>query len=91
MVAPKFRSRRFRRIHVKTPGGKNVLHYKRRKPGRAQCGICGQYLKGVFSGTLSSVSKLSKSERIPQRPYGGVLCTRCMRKVMIEKARKMAV
>ena len=91
MVAPRFRSRRFRRVHVRTPGGKVVLHHERRKPGKAQCGLCGEYLKGVPRGIMSFVGKLSKTQRRPERPYGGVLCSKCMRKTFVEKARKMAV
>jgi len=91
MVSPRFRSRRFRRANVKLPGGNVVIHYNRRKPGKPQCSMCGEYLKGVARGMISSVKKLSKTEKRPERPYGGTLCTKCMRKVMIEKARKLVV
>jgi len=30
---------------------------------------------------------MAKTKKRPERPYGGVLCTRCMRKTMIGKAR----
>jgi len=89
MVTPRFRSRTFRRVYVKTPGGNTVLRHKRRKPGKAQCGMCGDYLKGVARGISADVKKLSKTERRPERPFGGVLCSKCMRKVMVEKSRKM--
>ncbi len=89
MVAPRFRSRSFRRVYVKTPGGNTVLRHKRRKPGKAQCSMCGDYLKGVASGISFNVKKLSKTQRRPERPFGGILCSKCMRKTMIDKARKM--
>ena len=91
MVAPKFRSRKFVRAHTKTPGGIVVMHYKKRKHGKAQCAQCGDYLKGVFTGPVHTMNMLSKTQKRPERPYGGVLCSRCMRKVMIEKARSLGV
>lgn len=91
MVAPRYRSRRMRRVHVKTPGGRLVLHHERRKPGKPQCSDCGEYLKGVAHGIESKVRKLSKTQRRPERPYGGVLCSKCLRKKMIEKAMSMVV
>ncbi len=91
MVAPRFRSRRFRRVSVKTPGGNVVIHHSRRKSAKPQCSMCGEYLKGVARGIISTVKKLSKTQKRPERPYGGTLCSKCMRKVMIEKARKLVV
>ncbi len=91
MVQPKFRSRSLRRVYVRTTKGKSVIHYERRKPGKPQCSDCGDYLKGVASGITFKVKKLSKTQRRPERPYGGVLCGSCMRKVMINKARSMVV
>ena len=89
MVAPRFRSRTFRRVFVKLPGGKTVLHHRRRKPAKAQCANCGSYLKGVASSLTSHIKKLAKTEKRPERPYGGVLCSKCMRDVMVKKARDL--
>ena len=91
MPAPRFRSRSLRRVFVKTPGGKTVVHHKRRKPGKPQCAMCKNYLKGVARGITFDIHKLSKTERRPERPYGGVLCSKCMRKLFVDKARKMVI
>ena len=91
MVAPRFRSRRFRRVNVRTPGGNTVLHHERRKPGKPQCAKCGEYLKGVIRGTISKVQKASKTQRRPERPYGGMFCSRCTRKLIVSKARAMVM
>ena len=45
MVEGKKRSRRFRRVYVRTPGGNNVIHYRNRKEGKVKCGNCGMVLK----------------------------------------------
>lgn len=89
MVAPRYRSRTFRRIKVRTPGGKVVTQYRRRKPGRATCVETGQFLPGVPQMLPRKLSGVPKSSRRPSRPYGGVLSSKAMRRKMVEKARKL--
>lgn len=87
MVEGKFKSRRFRRVSVKTPGGKTVKHYRKRKPSPAICAIYGTVLPGVPKMRDSKVRNLPKSQRRPDRPYGGVLSSKAMRVVIKEHAR----
>ena len=87
MPAPSKRSRSLRRIFVKTPGGRTTIHYKYRKPSSAKCGKCGAVLKGIIRERPYKMRKIAKTKKRPTRPYGGVLCTKCMRKLFIEKAR----
>jgi len=87
MVAPRYRSRALRRVFVKTPGGRVNVHYERRKPSGAKCRECGAVLRGVPREIPSKLKRMAKSERRPQRPYGGCLCSRCMRKFFVKKAR----
>lgn len=86
MPQPRYRSRTMRRIAVTTPGGERKTHYERRKPSKAKCSMCGRVLPGVARGTPTQVKKMPKTARRPERPYGGVLCTQCMRKEMAKKA-----
>ena len=79
MVRGQKRSRTFRRIAVKTPGGRTTMHYRLRAPSKARCGSCGGFLAGVARGRAAKLNKLSKTERRPERPFGGVLCSSCMR------------
>lgn len=88
MPEPRFRSRSLRRVYVRTPGGKLVIHYKKRKPKIPHCSKCGAVLKGVPRERPYKLKKLAKTQRRPERPYGGVLCSRCMRRLFIEKARE---
>ena len=91
MVAGRFRSRSFRRVFVKTPGGNVVLRHERRKPSKATCAECGMVLTGVPREIPARIKKLSKTQRRPERPYGGVLCSKCMRLLFIKKAKAMVV
>jgi len=87
MPQPNKRSRTLRRVFRKTPGRRTVLHYVSRKPDAAICGSCGAKLKGMFREKTSKVRKAATSKKRPTRPYAGVLCTRCMRRKIIEGAR----
>ena len=88
MVSGKYKSRTFRRVYRKTPGARNVIQYKTRKHGKAQCGGCGTSLPGVHTGTKTQIGRLTKSQKRPERPYGGVLCSRCTRLAITSKARQ---
>lgn len=87
MPAGRYKSRTFRRVYVRTPGGRTVLHYKKRKPKAAHCSSCGGVLKGVPRERPYKMRGMPKTMKRPERPYGGVLCSRCMRNVIVEKAR----
>jgi len=85
----KFKSRkRFRLVYVKTPGGKTVVHYKKKKPGKAHCAECGALLHGVPRELATKMKNMPKTAKRPERPYGGVLCSKCARKKIIEELRK---
>lgn len=87
MPARKLRSRSLRRVYVKTPGGKTVLHYRRSKPKIGHC-KCGAKLKGVARERPYKMMNMAKTKKRPERPYGGVLCSKCLREFLKENARK---
>ncbi|MCD6226516.1 MAG: 50S ribosomal protein L34e [Candidatus Aenigmarchaeota archaeon] len=87
MTKPMHRSRTLRRKKVRTPGNRVVTHFLKRKPKIAKCARCGNPLHGVPRKIPSIFRNLAKTKKRPQRPYGGNLCSRCMREVMKEKAR----
>jgi large subunit ribosomal protein L34e len=89
MPEPYKRSRSLRRVKIKTPGARNVIHYEKRKPQAAHCGDCGKPLSGVPRARPSELKSIPKTQRRPQRPYGGVLCTACTRKKMVNMARNI--
>jgi large subunit ribosomal protein L34e len=87
MVAPKHKSHSLRKVFKKTPGNRNVVHYEKRKPNKAVCTLCGKPLSGVARDLPSRIKNMPKSSKRPERPYGGVLCSSCMRRVIVEETR----
>lgn len=89
MPQPKFRSKSYRKIKITTPGGVNKTIYKPRKPNKPRCGFCGAVLPGVAREKPSAMRNITKSSRRPERPYGGILCTKCSREEIKNKAREL--
>ena len=88
MPAPHLRSRSLRKVYRKVPGGRVSIHYKKRKPKNAKCGNCGDMLKGVPRELPFKMRSMAKTKTRPERPFGGVLCSRCMRATIIDKFRQ---
>ena len=87
MVRPALRSRSIRKVFRKVPGNRTSLQYKKQKPKVAKCS-CGAILKGVPRELPFRMASMAKTKKRPERPYGGVLCTKCMRQFIIDKARQ---
>ena len=71
--------RRMKKMKVRVPGGEVRTRFKKRKVKKAKCSVCGKTLHGVATGRKVELSKLSKTEKRPNRPFAGVLCSSCMR------------
>lgn len=76
-----------KRVRIKTPSGRSVFHIRRERHGTADCAVCGTVLLGVRTGSKAEMGKLSRSERRPERPFGGVLCSACTRNIISLRAR----
>ncbi len=87
MVSGRIKSRTYRRVSVKTPGSKTVTHYRKRAPGKAVCKDCNKVLSGVARGRPYQIKKLSKTQRRPERAFGGVLCSSCSKRQIIKSIR----
>ncbi|MBN2367406.1 50S ribosomal protein L34e [Candidatus Woesearchaeota archaeon] len=87
MPEPRFRSRTFKRVHKKLPGGSTVLTHEKRTPQPHKCAVCKKELKGIPRERPYKVKKLGVSKKRTERPYGGYLCSACSRKLLKEKAR----
>ncbi|MFQ5648003.1 MAG: 50S ribosomal protein L34e [Candidatus Aenigmatarchaeota archaeon] len=77
MVRPALRSRSWRRLKARTPGGKQVLRFEKRKPSPAKCAGCKKSLGGVPRARQKKVQKMPKNRKRPERVFGGVLCPAC--------------
>lgn len=89
MTAPRFRNKTYRKVSVKVPGGKTVKQFKRRKPSKAVCGVCGKVLAGVPRERPTKMKNMPKTAKRPERPYGGVLCSKCSRVELVKKAQSL--
>jgi len=74
-------SNRVRR--VKTPGGKIVFQYLKKKARGPRCGDCGGPIAGIPHLRPREYSKLSKRQKTVTRAYGGSRCAKCVRERIV--------
>ena len=72
---------------VKTPSGKFYFKSIKKKANYPHCATCNRVLPGVARGTRVEVRRMSLSERKPNRPYGGQICSPCLRRKLIKANR----
>lgn len=77
------------KIKRRTPTGRVVIKIKKKKPRVARCACCGKPLHGIPRLNPAELRKLAKTERKPERAYGGYYCSACSRELFKEKARKI--
>lgn len=77
------------KVKRRTPTGKNVMHKRKERPAKAKCANCGSLLHGTPRFVQNNIGKLSKSEKRPNRSYGGYLCSKCGRELLRERARSI--
>jgi len=87
MPAPRHRSRSWRRVHRKVTKVVKLV-YERRKPKKSKCPETGSKLSGVKRELPSKMKKLNKSQKRPERPYGGALSPKASKRKIIKKHRK---
>ncbi len=87
MPRPSLRSRSLKRIRIKVPGGARIIHYIKKRPGKPRCASCGRPLSGTARGTKAQVKGMPKSQKAPNRPYGGNLCPECAKEALRERMR----
>ena len=85
MVVPS--KRRMKKTLRRTPGGRLSVQYKPKKPSKATCPICGAKLFAVPNRSIVGMRRLAKTEKRPERVFGGVLCGNCVQQILKEKLR----
>jgi len=65
----------------KTPGGKLVTLYKKKRGSTPMCGdpACNQKLQGIASLRPKEYMNVSKTKKTVTRAYGGHSCGHCVR------------
>ena len=84
---PRHLSHSLKKVQVRTPGGRTITHYRYKTHSKHICAICKQELHGKPRGRPIEIRSLSKSERKPERPFGGMLCSRDSRMILSYRAK----
>jgi len=87
MARPSRRSRTLARIYKRVTKGVKLV-YKKRKPKPAHCSNCGVVLIGIPHERPYKMMNMPKSQKRPERMFGGVLCSRCAKREIINRIRK---
>lgn len=67
----------------KTPGGKLVYLYTKKRGTTPKCGDCKEDLRGLKAFRPIKLKNLSKTKKHVSRPYGGSRCGRCVRERIV--------
>lgn len=89
MVGGNRKSHSLKRFQRRTPSG-TFVEYRRPRTGAPTCPT-GRPLPGTARGTTTEIKGMSKTQRRPSRPYGGVLSSPALRSLMKERATSIAV
>lgn len=87
MVSPRERSTSYKVRIRKTPGGHKSMINKQGKPSKAHCALTHDRLHGVPRMKRGQITKLSKTQKRPERKFGGVLSHKILRILVKEKTR----
>ena len=87
MARPSRRSRTLARIYKRVTKGVKLV-YKKRKPKPAHCSNCDAVLKGIPHERPYKMRTMPKSQKRPERMFGGNLCSQCSRREIINRIRK---
>jgi len=82
------RTRSKARVFIRTPGGKVVIHYRKRKSNPKICPLCKKEIHGIPKMNSSNTSKFPLSSKRISRIYGGVLCGKCLKNLLKKEVAK---
>merc|ERR1712158_304444 len=68
---------------VRTPGGKLVFQYLKKRPSVPKCPMTGLKLKGVTPATNQEKHRMSRRQKTVFRAYGGVLSHKAVREKIV--------
>ncbi|XP_028402224.1 60S ribosomal protein L34-like [Dendronephthya gigantea] len=67
----------------KTPGGKLVYLYTKKRGSVPKCGDCKKKLQGLPAVRPRKLKQLSKPKKTVSRAYGGSRCAQCVRERIV--------
>ncbi|XP_067930700.1 large ribosomal subunit protein eL34-like [Watersipora subatra] len=63
----------------KTPGGKLVYLYRKKRGSISKCGDCKEKLHGITPARPKELSRMTRRLKTVTRAYGGSRCHKCVR------------
>jgi large subunit ribosomal protein L34e len=84
MVHGALKSRRLRRVSVRTPSG-TVTHYRQRNRQPTKCAVTKKPLKGIPRLTNRKFKNLNKSQKKVARPYGGYMSSQALKEKILRE------
>ena len=72
-----------RRKAVRTPGGRLVYQYLKKKGSVPSCGQCKEKLRGITPSRPMERSRMPRGQLTVKRAYGGVLCHKCVKERIV--------
>jgi len=76
-----------KKIRKKSVTGRNIFVFRKERISAPICNNCGRELHGIPRAANVQLSKLAKSERRPNRKFGGYYCASCTKELFRNIAR----
>jgi large subunit ribosomal protein L34e len=84
MVDGKLKSRRLRRVKVRTISGTKTQYVLRNRQ-IAKCAVTGKPLRGIPRKTPKKFGKMAKSQKTVSRKYGGYLSHQALKEKILNE------
>jgi len=78
-----------KRVAKRSIGGSKTFAYRKERTSAAVCNNCGRELHGMPRFTSTKYVRLAKSEKRPNRKFGGYYCANCTREIFRNTARNV--
>ena len=78
-----------KKVRKRTVTGRNVFVYRKARTAKAICNNCGRELHGIPRASVPQIAKLSKSDKRPNRKFGGYYCGNCTKELFRNAARNV--
>jgi large subunit ribosomal protein L34e len=83
------RTRSRKRVTKSLPGAGQRVHYKLKAGAVQRCRICKRPLGGVPRASRFVASKLNRGRKSVQRPFGGQICSDCLKRGLRQAAKNV--